>query len=107
MARICSTGNEDTEPSSKSGFLIGEQATRSYSTAHECDLHLDADELDDAVLSGLRKTFGQSRLENAVRGGDETEYLLASPANYRHLMDTLADVEAEPNVVQPEQGAFR
>ena len=73
----------------------------------DATFHLDADELDEAFLSGLRQTFGQRRLEIVVRGADETEYLLASPANRRHLMDALADVEAGRNLVQPDQTPFR
>jgi PHD/YefM family antitoxin component YafN of YafNO toxin-antitoxin module len=46
---------------------------------------LKADELDEQFLTS-----------------DETNYLLRSPANRRHLQEALADVEAGRNIVAPE-----
>lgn len=69
--------------------------------------HLDASELDEAFLEGLRQTFQHRRLEIVVRETDETEYLLGSPANRRALLSAMQDVEAGRNVVVPDQAAFQ
>jgi antitoxin YefM len=69
--------------------------------------HLDANELDEAFLQGLRQTFQNRRLEIVVREADETEYLLESPANRRALLSALADVESGRNLVVPDQAAFQ
>lgn len=69
--------------------------------------HLDASELDEAFLSGLKQTFQHRRLEIVVREADETEYLLGSPTNKRELLSALADVEAGRNVVVPDQAGFQ
>lgn len=69
--------------------------------------HLDANELDESFLSGLKQTFQHRRLEIVVREVDETEYLLSSPANKRELLTALADVEAGRNLVVADQSVFR
>lgn len=69
--------------------------------------HLDANELDESFLSGLKQTFQHRRLEIVVREADETEYLLSSPANKRELLAALADVEGGKNVVVADQSVFQ
>ena len=69
--------------------------------------HMDASELDEAFLEGLRQTFQHRRLEIVVRETDETEYLLASPANRKELLSALEDLEAGRNIVVPDQAAFQ
>jgi antitoxin YefM len=69
--------------------------------------HMDASELDEAFLEGLKQTFQHRRLEIVVRETDETEYLLRSPANRRALLSAMEDVEAGRNVVVPDQAAFQ
>jgi hypothetical protein len=66
--------------------------------------HVDAEDLDENFLQGLKQTF-QRRLEIIVREEDETEYLLSS-ANRRQLVAALQDVQAGRNVVVPDQTAF-
>ncbi len=69
--------------------------------------HLDASELDEAFLQGLKQTFQHRRLEIVVRETDETDYLLGAAANKEALLTALADVEAGRNVVVPDQTAFQ
>jgi len=69
--------------------------------------HLDADELDETFLQGLKQTFQKRRLEIIVREEDATEYLLSSPANRKQLLATLEDVEAGRNLIVPDQALFQ
>ena len=63
---------------------------------------LNADELDEQFLTGLKQTFAHRQIEISVRESDETAYLLRSPANRHHLQEALADVEAGRNIVVAE-----
>ena len=63
--------------------------------------HLDACELDEAFVKGLRQTFQDRRLVIEVREMDETEYLLGSEANKRALLSALNDVKAGRNIIGP------
>jgi hypothetical protein len=48
--------------------------------------HLKADELDEKFLKKLKNVFGKKNIAITVEEDiDETEYLLASPANRRML----------------------
>jgi antitoxin YefM len=69
--------------------------------------HMDASELDEAFMEGLKQTFQHRRLEIVVRETDETEYLLRSHANRRALLSAMEDVEAGRNVVVSDQAAFQ
>lgn len=68
--------------------------------------HLDADELNETFLQGLKQTFQKRRLEIIVREEDDTEYLLSSAANRQQLLSALDDVQAGCNLVIPEQTQF-
>ena len=39
--------------------------------------------------------------------GDETDYLLSSPANREHLLRAAEDISAGRNLVEPDQTMFR
>lgn len=67
--------------------------------------HLDAEELDETFLQGLKQTFHKRRLEIIVREEDATDYLLSSPANRKELLGAFEDVQAGRNVIVPDQGA--
>ena len=69
--------------------------------------HLDASELNESFLQGLKKTFQDRRLEIVVRESDETEYLLSSAANKQALLTALEDVATGRNVVVPDRTAFQ
>lgn len=69
--------------------------------------HLDAEELDETFLQGLKQTFQKRRLEIIVREEDDTDYLLNPPANRRQLLSALEDVNAGTNLVTPDQTQFQ
>jgi antitoxin YefM len=68
---------------------------------------LNADELDSKFIETLKSTFGHKQIEIAVSETDETDYLLRSPKNREHLLKAVTDVEAERNIVTPDQTPFR
>ncbi|MEA3207535.1 MAG: hypothetical protein QOE70_592 [Chthoniobacter sp.] len=66
----------------------------------------------ESAVAGLPRTeqgallrFIAQRLRETAT--DETDYLLASPANREHLLRVVADVEAGRNLVTPDQTMFQ
>ena len=68
---------------------------------------LNADDLNEDFLEGLKTTFKHKEIEIVVYERDETAYLLSSPANRQRLLDAIADVEHDRNVVMPDQEPFQ
>jgi antitoxin YefM len=68
---------------------------------------LNADDLDEDFLEGLKASFKHKEIEIVVYERDETAYLLRSPANREHLLKALADLEQGRNVVVPDQEQFQ
>ena len=68
---------------------------------------LNADELDNKFLESLKTMFGHKQIEIAVSEADETDYLLRAPANREQLLQAVADVDANHNLVTPDQTPFR
>jgi antitoxin YefM len=68
---------------------------------------LNADDLNEDFLEGLKASFKHKEIEIVVYERDETAYLLRSPANREHLLKALADIEQGRKVVVPEQEQFR
>ena len=68
-------------------------------------------EIESAVTSLPRAEqaellhFVATRLRETA--GDETDYLLSSPANREHLLRVAEDLTAGRNLVEPDQTAFR
>ncbi len=60
-----------------------------------------------AVLSYALFLQHQEDARSAEVETDETEYLLRSPANREKLLASIADVEAERNIVKPDQTPFQ
>lgn len=61
--------------------------------------HLHTDELDETFLKTLKKMFKNKRISISVEEEmDETDYLLATEANRKHLMDSLAEAKAGKTV---------
>lgn len=55
---------------------------------------LNANELSMDVLNAIRLLFKDKEIEiNVSEAMDETEYLLASPANKKHIMDSIKELE--------------
>ncbi|HEV7799413.1 MAG TPA: hypothetical protein VGO73_14740 [Pyrinomonadaceae bacterium] len=68
---------------------------------------LNADDLNEDFLEGLKTTFKHKEIEIAIYERDETAYLLASPANRNRLLEAIADVEQDRNIVVPDQEQFQ
>jgi antitoxin YefM len=68
---------------------------------------LNADDLNEDFLEGLKASFKHKDIEIVVYERDETAYLLRSPANRAQLLKAIADVEQNRNVVVPDQEQFQ
>ncbi|MEK6301491.1 MAG: hypothetical protein AABO41_12275 [Acidobacteriota bacterium] len=68
---------------------------------------VNADDLNEDFLEGLRTTFKHKEIEIVVYERDETAYLLRSPANRARLVEAVADVEQNRNIVVPDQEQFQ
>ena len=60
---------------------------------------LNANELNQDFLDGLRTTFRDQDIEIVVYAVDETDYLLKSEANRERLLAAKANVESGKNRV--------
>ena len=68
---------------------------------------LNADDLNEDFLEGLKSSFKHKEIEIVVYERDETAYLLRSPANREHLLKAIADIADNRNVVVPDQEQFQ
>jgi antitoxin YefM len=68
---------------------------------------LNADDLNEDFLEGLKTSFKHKEIEIVVYERDETAYLLRSPANRSRLLQAVADVEQNRNLVTPDQEQFQ
>jgi antitoxin YefM len=68
---------------------------------------LNADDLDEDFLEGLKASFKHKEIEIVVHERDETAYLLRSPSNRSRLRQAVADVEQNRNLVTPDQEPFQ
>lgn len=68
---------------------------------------LNADDLNEDFLEGLKASFKHKEIEIVVYERDETAYLLRSPANRARLIEAVADVEQNRNLVTPDQEQFQ
>ena len=68
---------------------------------------LNADDLNEDFLEGLKASFKHKEIEIVVYERDETAYLLRSPANREHLIKAIADIEQNRNVVVPDPEQFQ
>ncbi len=56
--------------------------------------HLKANELDDKILKSIKALFKSKRISIIVEEEmDETEYLLSTDANRKHLEDAIKNVK--------------
>jgi antitoxin YefM len=68
---------------------------------------VNADDLNEDFLEGLRTTFKHKEIEIVVYERDETAYLLRSPANRSRLLEAVGDVDQNRNIVVPDQEQFQ
>jgi antitoxin YefM len=68
---------------------------------------INADELDQDFINGIKALFKNKDIEIAVYERDETEYLLRSPANHEYLSRVTEDIEANRNIIVPDQEQFQ
>ncbi len=68
---------------------------------------IEADELDEKFVESVKALFKHKKIEITVNELDETDYLLGSSANREHLLESVDDVEAERNLVVPDQDRFQ
>ena len=68
---------------------------------------LNADDLNEDFLEGLKASFKHKEIEIVVYERDETAYLLRSPANRDRLVKAIDDIEQNRNVVVPDQEQFQ
>lgn len=68
---------------------------------------LNADDLNEDFLEGLKASFKHKEIEIVVYERDETAYLLRSPANRSRLLETVSDLEQNCNLVTPDQEQFQ
>jgi antitoxin YefM len=80
-------------------FLAGETMQTIY--------QINADDLNEDFLEGLKTTFKHKDIEIVVYERDETGYLLQSPGNRDRLLEAVADVEQGRNIVIPDQEQFQ
>ena len=60
---------------------------------------LNASELDQSFLEGLKATFQGQEIEIIVQAVDETAYLLQSEANRKRLLSAKANIEQGKDLV--------
>ncbi|MEM9090541.1 MAG: hypothetical protein AAGC93_17550 [Cyanobacteria bacterium P01_F01_bin.53] len=61
---------------------------------------LNANELDESFLEGLKSTFKGREIEIVVSEVDETAYLMQSEANRKRLLTAMENVENRANLVE-------
>jgi len=68
---------------------------------------VNADDLNEDFLDSVKTAFKHKELEIVVYERDETAYLLRSPTNRARLLEAVADVEQNRNIVVPDQEQFQ
>ncbi len=68
---------------------------------------LNADDLNEDFLEGLKASFKHKEIEIVVYERDETAYLLRSRANRERLLQSISDIEQSRNVIVPDQEQFQ
>ncbi len=61
---------------------------------------INANELDQNFLEGLKATFRDKEIEIIVSEVDETAYLMASPTNQEKLLQAVENINSQQNLVE-------
>ncbi|MDR0312607.1 MAG: hypothetical protein LBI14_03325 [Treponema sp.] len=65
----------------------------------EAIYRLNAKDLGSEFVNSVRVAYQDQNIEITVRGQDETEYLLSSPANREHLEKAVENIERGENLI--------
>jgi antitoxin YefM len=68
---------------------------------------LNADDLNEDFLEGLKASFKHKEIEIVVYERDETAYLLRSLANRARLLQAVTDIDQNQKLVTPDQEQFQ
>ena len=70
---------------------------------------LSSDELDASFLEKVKNLFAHREVEIIVREPemDETEYLLGNPQTRERLLDSVANIREEKNLIELDRSAFQ
>jgi antitoxin YefM len=63
---------------------------------------LNTRELGSSFINSLKDAYPDQNIEVRVRGQDETEYLLSSPANRERLEKAVKNIEQGNNIISFE-----
>jgi len=64
-------------------------------------------ELDEKFLDSLKSLYGDKEIEIIISEVDETEYLLKSDANRKRLLEAVANIGAQNNLVEVKAELFQ
>ena len=81
-------------------FLLNYKQTSKEGNPMQAIYRLNARELNEQFLEGLKLTFGEQDIEIIVSQFDETDYLLRSPANQERLLTAIENVKQGKNLVE-------
>jgi antitoxin YefM len=61
---------------------------------------LDSDEITKEFIKSIRRTFKNNPVKITVTPMDETEYLMSSKANHKHLLRAIDNIENNRNLIE-------
>ncbi|MFP4333381.1 MAG: hypothetical protein ACLFQJ_08770 [Campylobacterales bacterium] len=67
---------------------------------------LDSDELDYHLIDKIKEIFKNKRIELTISESDDTEYLLTSEANKEILLNSIANIEKNENLIVADPKIF-
>lgn len=68
---------------------------------------LDSNELDYSFIDRLKVMFQNKRIELIISETDDTQYLCASNANKEALLTSIANIEADKNLITADAKLFQ
>jgi antitoxin YefM len=68
---------------------------------------LDSDELDYKFIDKIKEIFKNKRIELTISDSDDTQYLLASEENKEILLNSIANIEKNENLVTADSKIFK